>query len=51
MDYEELKRSHAAQLPLRRVAQPEDISGVITFLCSDDAGFITGQTIYAIGRP
>jgi len=51
MDYEEVKRSHAEQLPLRRIAQPEDISGVITFLCSDDASFITGQTIYAIGRP
>jgi 3-oxoacyl-[acyl-carrier protein] reductase len=39
----------AAQHALRRVAQPEDIAGVIAFLASEDARHITGQTIYVNG--
>jgi 3-oxoacyl-[acyl-carrier protein] reductase len=39
----------AAQIPLRRVAQPDDIAAVIAFLASDDAGYITGQTLYING--
>ena len=33
------------QLPLGRIGQPEDIAGVVSFLLSDDARYITGQTI------
>lgn len=35
--------------PLRRPAEPEEIAGVAAFLASDDASYITGQTIYAEG--
>ncbi|GAA1611767.1 3-oxoacyl-ACP reductase FabG [Catellatospora bangladeshensis] len=35
--------------PLRRVAQPEEIASVIAFLASDDASFVTGQTLYVNG--
>ena len=51
MDYEAFKIGAASQIPLRRVGQPEDIAGVIAFLCSDDAGFVSGQTIYVRGGP
>ena len=51
IDYADLKKAAAERTPLRRIGQPEDIAGVITFLCSDDAGFVTGQTIYATGGP
>jgi len=51
IDYEDLKRAAAERTPLRRIGRPEDIAGLITFLCSDDAGFVTGQTIYATGGP
>jgi 3-oxoacyl-[acyl-carrier protein] reductase len=51
IDYEDLKRAAAERTPLRRIGQPEDIAGIVTFLCSDDAGFVTGQTIYATGGP
>ena len=51
IDYEDLKRAAAERTPLRRTGRPEDIAGVITFLCSDDASFVTGQTIYASGGP
>jgi 2-hydroxycyclohexanecarboxyl-CoA dehydrogenase len=42
---EGLKRA----IPMRRLAQPEDFPGIICFLASDDAGFITGQTISVSG--
>ena len=36
-------------IPMRRLAQPDDYPGVVTFLLSDDAGFITGQTLSVSG--
>jgi 3-oxoacyl-[acyl-carrier protein] reductase len=51
IDYEDLKKAAAERTPLRRIGRPEDIAGLITFLCSDDASFVTGQTIYATGGP
>ncbi|MGP4048525.1 SDR family NAD(P)-dependent oxidoreductase [Streptomyces sp. 2A115] len=36
-------------IPLRRVAQPADIAGVVAFLASDDAAYMTGQTLSVSG--
>ena len=36
-------------LPLRRAGQPEEIAGVLFFLCGPDATYITGQTIVVDG--
>ena len=35
----------ASQHPAGRVGKPEDIAGMVLFLCSDKAGFITGENI------
>ena len=35
----------ALQQPVGRVGKPEDIAGMVLFLCSDKAGFITGENI------
>ncbi len=51
VDFEAFKIGAASQIPLRRVGQPEDIAEVIAFLCSDEAGFVSGQTIYVRGGP
>jgi 3-oxoacyl-[acyl-carrier protein] reductase len=38
-----------SQIPLRRFGEPEEIAGAILFLCSDLAGYITGQTLHVNG--
>ncbi len=47
-DPDKLKRTEDAY-PLRRIGEPEDIGGVATFLASEAARFITGQTIVVDG--
>jgi 3-oxoacyl-[acyl-carrier protein] reductase len=48
-DYEAFKARAVSQTPLRRVGTPEEQAAVITFLCSDDASFITGETLVVSG--
>ena len=33
-----------AQIPVGRLAEPNEIASIVSYLCSDDAGFITGST-------
>jgi len=35
----------AGAIPLRRAGTPDDIAGACSFLCSDDAAYVTGQVI------
>eukprot|EP00047_Mylnosiga_fluctuans_P003194 m.227887 g.227887 ORF g.227887 m.227887 type:complete len:279 (-) comp11663_c0_seq1:77-913(-) len=37
------------QVPLGRLGEPQDCAGVVAFLCSDDAAYVTGETIVAAG--
>jgi 3-oxoacyl-[acyl-carrier protein] reductase len=46
---EKIKVVTKMQTPLRRLAAPEDVAGVVAFLFSDDASFITGQNIRVSG--
>ena len=45
----EAKRRLLSRTPLGRVGEPEEIAGVAAFLASEDASYITGQTIYPDG--
>ena len=36
-------------IPVGRIGTPADVAGAVNFLLSDDAGFITGQTLYVCG--
>lgn len=38
-----------SHIPMGRAGRPEEIAGVVAFLSSDDASYITGQTIYVCG--
>jgi len=38
-----------SRTPLGRIGEPEEIAGIAAFLASDDASYITGQTIFADG--
>lgn len=44
-----LKEALARAIPLRRLGEPDDYPGIIAFLLSDDAKYITGQTISVSG--
>jgi NAD(P)-dependent dehydrogenase (short-subunit alcohol dehydrogenase family) len=39
----------AARIPLRRIGKPEDVAGVVAFLLSADASYVTGQSIAVNG--
>lgn len=39
----------ARAIPLRRIGQPDDYAGMIAFLLSDDAAYMTGQTVSVSG--
>jgi 3-oxoacyl-[acyl-carrier protein] reductase len=49
MSVEDFRAAAAASNPVRRVGFPEDIAAAAAFLCSDEASYITGQTLYVDG--
>ena len=46
---EKLKAAFERAVPLGRIGRPDDLPGAICFLASDDAAFVTGQTISVSG--
>ncbi|NKQ56168.1 3-oxoacyl-ACP reductase FabG [Amycolatopsis sp. K13G38] len=50
-DWEDYVAERAAQIPVRRAGTPEDVASVAGFLCSPDAGFVSGQVVYVAGGP
>lgn len=46
---EEVKAEMLKQIPLARLGEPKDIAKVTAFLASDDASYITGQTLHING--
>jgi len=51
VSFDDFQEMVAGQTPLRRVGQPDDVAGVIAFLCSTDAAYVSGQVIYVRGGP
>ena len=45
----ELKANLISTIPLGRLTEPTDVAAVVTFLASDDAGFVTGTAINVDG--
>jgi 3-oxoacyl-[acyl-carrier protein] reductase len=46
---EELKAEMLKQIPLARFGEPEDVAKVVSFLVSDAASYMTGQTLHVDG--
>jgi 3-oxoacyl-[acyl-carrier protein] reductase len=51
VNFEDMQKGAATQIPVGRVGQPEDIANTISFLCSEDSSFVSGQVIYVAGGP
>jgi len=49
--FDEFMAAAAAEIPVRRVGQPEDIASVVSFLTGEGAGFVSGQVLYVAGGP
>ncbi|QWC83964.1 SDR family oxidoreductase [Nocardioidaceae bacterium] len=49
IDVEEFRSMNAEHNPVRRVGEPADIAAAVTFFASDEASYITGQTLYVDG--
>jgi len=51
VSFEDFQRVAAERVPVRRIGQPADVAHTISFLVSEDAGFVSGQVIYVAGGP
>jgi 3-oxoacyl-[acyl-carrier protein] reductase len=51
VSFEDFQRGAAARIPVGRVGQPEDIAAAVSFLVSEEAGFVSGQVLYVAGGP
>jgi 3-oxoacyl-[acyl-carrier protein] reductase len=51
MSFEDFLVTAAKEIPIGRVGQPEDIAAVVSFLTSEEAGYVSGQVIYVAGGP
>ena len=49
--FDDFIKAATSAIPVGRPGQPEDIAGVVSFLVSDDASFVSGQVIYVAGGP
>ena len=49
MDDPELFQSFLKEIPLGRIAQPEDIAAAAVYLASDESDFVTGHTLFVDG--
>ena len=46
---EEQQKALAAQIPLGRLGQPADVACAVAYLCSPEAGYVTGQELHVNG--
>ncbi len=46
---EKVRAAFLDQIPLRRIGEPNDVAEAVYWLCSEAAGYITGQVIHVSG--
>ena len=45
----EQREALTGQIPLKRLGEPDDVAAAVLFLCSDNASYITGETLHING--
>ncbi|GAA1983630.1 SDR family oxidoreductase [Microbacterium pumilum] len=48
---DEFIAARAAEVPVGRAGYPDDIAAAVSFFCSEEAGFVSGQVLYVAGGP
>jgi 3-oxoacyl-[acyl-carrier protein] reductase len=51
VDYEDVRSDRIAVNSIKRVGDPDDVARAVEYLCSDGAGYVTGQILTVAGRP
>jgi 3-oxoacyl-[acyl-carrier protein] reductase len=51
MSFEDFKAANATQIAVARVGEVDDIAAVISFFAREEAGYVSGQVLYAAGGP
>jgi 3-oxoacyl-[acyl-carrier protein] reductase len=46
-----MREQFSKEIPLRRMGLPQDVANVVAFLVSDEAAYISGETIFVAGGP
>lgn len=49
--WDEYVTARAAEIPVARVGQPEDIANAVSFFVDERAGYVSGQVLYVAGGP
>ena len=47
--YSDVRDHYLNVIPMRRMGDPDEMGGPAVFLCSDDASYVTGETLVAGG--
>ncbi|GAA1258495.1 3-oxoacyl-ACP reductase FabG [Pseudonocardia aurantiaca] len=50
-DWDTYVAARAAEIPVARAGQPEDIAHAVSYFVSEQAGFVSGQVLYVAGGP
>lgn len=51
VEFDDFLAGAAAEIPVGRVGQPADVAAAVSYFCSEDAGFVSGQVLYVAGGP
>lgn len=46
---QQMRADYYATIPLARYGEPDEVAKAVRFLCSDDAGYVNGQTLFVDG--